>query len=144
LLPADIGGKYSLLGLAFSRKSEDDLLTWFGPVYDKFVGDKSGTLTRLFAEMTYNINVYFIPMFTGINTPATKTAMKKALEKIDSRLHPHILFYKGQLRPYKDALDLNKRDIPYIYVIDESGKIVFTTSGPFSPDKMRGIEKSLE
>ena len=143
-LPSDVMGKYTLLGLAFSRRSEDDLLSWFGPVYEKFVGDKSGSLTRLFAQMTYNVNVYFVPMFTGINTPATKPAMRRALEKIDPRLHPHILFYKGQLRPYKEALNFRKKDIPYLYLSDAKGAIVYATSGSYSHDKMRLIEKALE
>ncbi|HNR73963.1 MAG TPA: hypothetical protein PKM03_07045, partial [Cyclobacteriaceae bacterium] len=36
-LPADTKGKYTLLGLAYSKKSEDELNTWFSPIYNKFV-----------------------------------------------------------------------------------------------------------
>ncbi len=143
-LPLETSNKFTLLGLAFSNKSEDDLLTWLVPVYDKFIGDKSGTLTNLFAEMTYDVNVFFVPMFTGINTPATRPAMKKALDKVDPRLHPYILFYKGKLKPYKDALSFDKRDIPYLYVLDNKGKIIYVTSGAYSGAKMDEIERALE
>jgi hypothetical protein len=143
-LPGDASGKFTLLGLAFSKKSEDDLITWLVPVYEKFIGNESGTLTRLFADMTYDVNVYFVPMFTGINTPATKPAMKKALDKVDPRLHPYILFYKGKLKPYKETLSFKKKDIPYLFVLDERGEIIYTTTGAYDGRKMDEIEKILE
>lgn len=142
-LPAESKGKFTLMGLAFSRKSEDELLTWFQPVYEKFIGTR-GTMTQLFSDFSYDVNVYFIPMFTGIKTPATKPAMKQALKKIDPLLHPHILFYKGKLKPYKDALDFEKKDIPYFFVLDQNGKIVYATSGTFTSQKMEKIEGVIE
>ena len=36
-LPEDVKGKYTLLGLAYSKKSEDELNSWFQPVFEKFV-----------------------------------------------------------------------------------------------------------
>jgi hypothetical protein len=136
-------GKFTLLGLAFSRKSEDELLSWFQPVYEKFIGSQ-GSMSQLFSEYAYDVNVFFIPMFTGIKTPATKPAMKQALKKIDPLLHPHILFYKGKLKPYKESLNFEKKDIPYFFVLDEKGKIVYATSGIFAPGKMDQIERVIE
>src|SRR5258705_9162729 len=62
-LPRDVQGKYTLLGLAYSKKSEDELNTWFEPVFSKFIQKTTG----LMAGMGYDVNVYFVPMFTGIN-----------------------------------------------------------------------------
>src|ERR1044071_9041424 len=62
LLPRDVKGKYTLLGLAYSKKSEDELNSWFNPVFSKFIQKSSGGLT---AGMGYDVNVYFVPMFTG-------------------------------------------------------------------------------
>jgi hypothetical protein len=140
LIPADTKGKYTLVGLAYSKKSEDDLNGWFSPVYNKFVRKASGLLEG----MGYDVNVFFVPMFTGINAAAAGTAKKKALKNIDPILFPHILFYKGELKPYKDALDFEKRDIPYFFVLDPEGKIVFATSGPFTEDKLDEVEESIE
>ena len=36
-LPLDTKGKYTLLGLAYSKKSEEDLNSWFQPVFEKFL-----------------------------------------------------------------------------------------------------------
>lgn len=140
VIPADTKGKYTLVGLAYSKKSEDDLNGWFSPVYNKFVRKTSGLLEG----MGYDVNVFFVPMFTGVNAAAAGTAKKKALKNIDPILFPHILFYKGELKPYKDALDFEKRDIPYFFVLDPEGKIVFATSGPFTEDKLDEVEESIE
>lgn len=140
MLPRDTKGKYTLVGLAYSKKSEDDLNGWFSPVYNKFVRKATGMLQG----MGYDVNVYFVPMFTGVNAAATGTAKKKALKNVDPILLPYILFYKGELKPYKEALDFEKKDIPYFFVLDPQGKIVYATSGPYTEDKLDEVEESIE
>ena len=139
-LPTDTKGKYTLLGLAYSKKSEDELNSWFAPVYNKFIRKATG----LMAGMGYDVNVYFVPMFTGVNAAATGTAKKKALKNVDPQLLPYILFYKGELKSYKEALDFEKKDIPYFFVLDKEGNIVYATSGRFSEDKLGELEDSIE
>ena len=139
-LPAETKGKYTLLGLAYSKKSEDELNSWFEPVFSKFIQKSKG----LMSGFGYDVNVYFIPMFTGVNAAATGTAKKKALKNIDPQLLPYILFYKGELKTYKEALDFEKRDIPYFFVLDKEGKIVFATSGAYTEDKMDKVEEVIE
>lgn len=139
-LPQDTKGKYTLLGLAYSKKSEDELNTWFSPVFNKFIQKAEGMM----AGLGYDVNVYFIPMFTGVNAAATGTAKKKALKNTDPLLLPYILFYKGELKKYKDALDFEKKDIPYFFVLDAEGKVLYATSGAFNEDKMDAIEEVLE
>lgn len=139
-LPNDTKGKFTLLGLAYSKKSEDELNTWFEPIFYKFIQKSTG----LMASFGYDVNVYFVPMFTGVNAAATGTAKRKSLKKVDPQLLPYILFYKGELKKYKDELDFEKRDIPYFFVLDKEGKIVFATSGAYSEDKMDQVEEVIE
>jgi hypothetical protein len=139
-LPGDVSGKYTLIGMAYSKKSEDELNSWFQPVFEKFIQKTKGIMSGF----TYDVNVYFVPMFTGVNAAATGTAKKKALKNIDPQLLPYILFYKGELKPYKEALDFEKRDIPYFFVLDPQGKIVYATSGKYSDDKMDAVEEKIE
>jgi hypothetical protein len=139
-LPLDVKGKYTLLGLAYSKKSEDELHSWLNPVYNKFIRKPTGMMEGL----GYDVNVFFVPMFTGINAAATGTAKKKAIKNIDPALLPYILFYKGELRTYKEALDFERRDIPYFFVLDPNGKIVFATSGAFSDQKLESVEEVIE
>lgn len=139
-LPIQTKGKFTLLGLAYSKKSEDELNSWFEPVFGKFIQKTKG----LMSGFEYDVNVYFIPMFTGVNAAATGTAKKKALKNIDPQLLPYILFYKGELKTYKEALDFEKRDIPYFFVLDKDGKIIFATSGGYTEDKMDQVEEVIE
>lgn len=140
VLPDAVRGKYTLLGLAYSKKSEDELNSWFQPVFEKFIQKNKG----LFEGFGYDVYVYFIPMFTGVNAAATGTAKKKAIQNVDPQLQPYILFYKGELKPYKDALDFEKRDVPYFFVLDADGIIRYATTGKYSPAKMDAIEAVLE
>lgn len=139
-LPQETKGKFTLLGLAYSKKSEEELNSWFQPVFEKFIQKTSGVL----ASFSYDVNVYFVPMFTGVNAAATGTAKRKALKNIDPQLLPYVLFYKGELKPYKDALDFEKKDIPYFFVLDPEGKIVFATSGKYTDAKMDKVESAME
>ena len=141
VLPDDKQDKFTLVGLAYSKKSEDDLNTWFNPVYHKFIKEDGG---GIFAGFGYDVNVFFVPMFTGVNAAASGTAKKKAAKKIDSRLLPHILFYKGKLKPYKESLAFDKKDVPYFFVINKEGKIVYATTGSYSEIKMEEVEELLE
>jgi len=139
-LPQEAKGKFTLLGLAYSKKSEEELNSWFQPVFEKFIQKTNG----LMAGFGYDVNVYFVPMFTGVNAAATGTAKRKALKNIDPQLLPYVLFYKGELKPYKEALDFEKKDIPYFFVLDATGKIVYATSGKYTDAKMDQVEGVME
>lgn len=139
-LPVETKGKFTLLGLAYSKKSETELNSWFQPVFEKFIQKSTGLLSGF----GYDVNVYFVPMFTGINAAATGTAKRKALKNIDPQLIPYVLFYEGELKPYKETLDFEKKDIPYFFVLDPDGKIIYATSGIYTDDKMDTIEGFIE
>ncbi|MBX2964877.1 MAG: hypothetical protein KF845_01940 [Cyclobacteriaceae bacterium] len=139
-LPDDVQGKFTLLGLAYSKKSEDELNSWFQPVFEKFIQKNKG----LFESFGHDVNVYFVPMFTGVNAAATGTAKRKAIKNVDPQLLPYILFYKGELKTYKEALDFEKKDIPYFFVLDKNGTIVYATSGKYTKAKLDAIEDVLE
>lgn len=136
LLPNDIQGKYSLIGMAYSKDSELALRTWFDPVYNKFIA-KSGIVD-------YDLNIFFVPMFTGTNELTAGVAKKKLKEGTDKEFWPYVIFYQGSLKKYKDELAFEKKDIPYIFVLDKNGKIVYATSGSFSEQKLEEIEDKLE
>ena len=137
-LPEAGKGKYTLVGLAYSKKSEDDLNTWFNPIYQAFI--HKSEKPSMFSSWAYDVNVYFVPMFTGVKASASSTAKKQASENVDPKLLPHLLFYKGDLKTYKDALGFDKKDVPYFFVLDQEGKIVYATTGAYTEEKMDDIE----
>src|SRR5690606_29105909 len=140
MLPDDVKGKYTLIGLAYSKKSEDELNSWFQPVFEKFIQKTGGILS----SFSYDVNVFFVPMFTGVNAAATGTAKRKAMKNIDPQLLPYVLFYRGELKTYKQALDFEKKDIPYFFVLDPDGKIIHATSGKYTAAKMDAVEEVIE
>ena len=142
-LPTFTKGKYTLLGMAYSKKSEKDLKLWYQPIFNKFIKPKLGG-GGLFQSFTYDINTYFVPMFTGVNAAATGTAKKKVLKNGDPKIQPYILFYKGKIKQFKESLGFDAKDIPYFFLLDEEGKVVYTTSGAYTDKKMSEIESKID
>ncbi len=143
-LPADTKGKYTLLGMAFSTAAENDLKTWIDPIYNKFIGKVDASKADVFdVHVDYDVNLYFVPMFTGFNQLASKQSKDKIKSKTDKELYPYLLFYDGG-KTYKDELDFQKRDIPYFFVLDKTGKVVYTTSGKYDDKKLEKILDIIE
>ncbi len=144
-LPQDTDGRISLVAMAYSKKAEKDLGTWLSPLFNAFIQQKvNGGGGGLFADFAYDVDVYIVPMFTGIKAAAQGTAKRKAAKHLDERLMPYVLFYKGKLKPYKEALEFDKKDVPYLFLVDQSGKIVYATSGAHTSQKMSEIEEQID
>lgn len=135
-IPADLSDKYTLIGLAYSKKSEEYLKTWFEPAYNQFIYKPK---TPSVFDISFDVHCYFIPMFTGAKRPAYQKVMNKLQKTIDKRLQPNVLFYKGQLKEYKEALNFEGNDIPYFFVLNPDGEIIYTTSGRYTKAKMQEI-----
>jgi hypothetical protein len=143
-LPADTKGKYSVLGMAFSAGAEDDLKTWLSPIYNKFVAYKTQPNDDPFApQIDYDINLYFVPMFTGLNQLTSKTSKEKIKSLTDKDLYQYLLFYEGD-KTYKEELDFAKKDTPYFFVLDKTGKIVYATFGRYDEKKLDKIVDIVE
>ena len=143
VLPEYTKGKYTLLGMAYSKKSEKDLQGWYQPIFNKFIQPKLGG-GGLFDSFSYDVNAYFVPMFTGVNAAATGAAKKKALKNVDPKLQPYILFYKGKIKEFKESLGFDSKDVPYFFLLDEEGNIIYTTTGSYSIKKMSDIESKID
>ncbi len=138
-VPSDTQDKFTLIGLAYSKKAEDDLKSWFQPIYNEYVREAASG--GLIPTMKADVNVVFVPMFTGIKQGASKAAIKRMKKDIDEKIHANVLVYSGKLGDYKEALDFEKKDEPYFFVIDKSGKIVYATSGKYSKKKQEEIDE---
>jgi hypothetical protein len=136
--PNDTKGKSTLICMAYSADAEKDLKTWYEPTYDKFIAK-----TELMSDM-FDVNVYFIPMFTGVKAAGAAKAKKDMKESVQVDLQPHVVVYKGELDAYKVTLKMDDKSKPYIYVLDKEGKIVYVTSGAYTEDKMDEIDEYIE
>jgi hypothetical protein len=136
-IPNDTKGKSTIICMAYSDDAEKDLRTWYEPTYNKFIAK-----TELMSD-AYDINLYFVPMFTGVKEGAVGNAKKQMKEGVQEDLQPHIMVYKGALDAYKDKLKMEDKKKPYIFVLDESGKIIYVTSGAYTEEKMDEIEDKI-
>lgn len=136
-LPKDAKGKYTILCLAYDRSANDALTQWMEPAYLRFVA-KHG----LFAA-DHDVNIWFVPMFTGMDKAAYGPVMKKFQKSEDPEVLDHVLFFKGDIDLYVRELSMSDKSLPYIFVLDDQGRIVHSTSGAFSDDKLDALEEIL-
>jgi hypothetical protein len=137
-LPTDVMGKKSIIGMAYSTKSEAALMSWYEPLYDKFV-----TKVGMF-DKDYDVRLYFVPMYIGLKQAAYESTKKQLKESHRTDLFPYVLFYKGELSPYDTQLGMTDKTQPYFFILDEQGKVLLKLEGSFSESKMEKIEAVLE
>ncbi|MCS6821622.1 MAG: mitochondrial ATPase complex subunit ATP10 [Microscillaceae bacterium] len=139
-LPQAGKGKVTLIGIAYSAKSDEALQTWRQPLFNLFIKAPG---TDLFQFEPYDANLYFVAMVTGINRVASGKIETKLKEKAEERWKPYIILYRGSLEPYSEELGLKNKDLPYFFLLDKNGKIVYTTSGTYTASKQRELEDKL-
>ena len=131
------GTGYTIIGMAYGKQAGPILEEWYEPAYLRFVAGHG-----LFASQ-YDAQVWFVPMFVGINKAAYEPTMRKVRKGEAPEVADRIVFYKGELAPFQDALGMDRKDIPYIFVLDGQGRIVYRTEGSFTDDKLHAIEDIL-
>ncbi len=144
IIPEQTKGKYTLLGMAFSNDAEAELKSWISPVYNRFIVKADAAEADVFdVKADYDVNLFFIPMFTGLNQLTSKQSKEKIKSHTDKELYDNLLFYEGA-KTYKEELDFEKKNIPYFFVLDKTGKIVYATSGKYDPKKLDKIIDIIE
>lgn len=138
VIPDDCKGKFTIICLAYSKRAEEALHSWMDPMYNKFVA-KTGLM-----DDAYDVNLYFVPMFTGIHQPSENMARKQLQEGTGKEFFGNIICYHGSIHPYKEELNFDEKEFPYFFILDAAGKIVYTTKGFFSDKKMEDISDKIE
>lgn len=143
-LPAKAKGKVTLVGVAYSQKSDAKLKTWMQPIYDKFMDTSTSTGTLFVPVEAYDIDLYFVGMIKGIAKAAGEKIRTKMKNGTPKKLHEHTVTYKGSIKEYKKQLALGKKDNPYFFLLDEDGKVLYATHGTYSSSKMAHIEEAID
>lgn len=136
-LPLSKPKEYTIIGLAYSQRAQPDLEEWFEPAYLRFVA-KHG----LFAG-AYDCDVFFVPLFTGLNKVAYEPSMRKFRKSASPEIVDHVVFSKADVEALKGPLGLTDKDAPYFFVLDRTGHIVYHTQGAFTEEKLEAIEEVL-
>ncbi len=138
-------GKVSLVALAYSQKSEEYLKNWRKPLFDLFIQAPG---TNLFEFDPYDANIKFVVLLTGAKKMAGKKVFTKLEENVQSHWKEHIVVVKGKSLNDYAVLDLGKskgaKEIPYFFLMDKTGKIVYATSGAYTSQKQKELEEKLQ
>ena len=137
-LPEDSKGKFTLIGVAFSEDAQRDLYTWSDPVFQKFMNDDN------LNSMVYDPNVYLILMFTGVNSIAANKAKEKIQEGTDESLKDNVVLYKGKMEDYRKKLNMKNRKVPYFFVLDREGKVIYETQGGYQYHILEKVGEMIE
>ncbi|HRH65853.1 MAG TPA: hypothetical protein PLU53_06115 [Bacteroidia bacterium] len=137
-IPTGVTGSYTLLCFASSPQSQTDLETWLEPVYNHYIA-KTGIM-----DAAYDVNVFFIPVFKGANATMKSALKKKFRENAQADLWGHILFCDNDLSAVEEKLNMSKGNVPYFFLLDKSGQIVFRTSGAYSEEKFDAMDDKIE
>jgi len=140
-IPNQTKGKKTLIGVAFSKKSDELLKAWYAPIYKRFIDPPQ---VAFIPQDEYDINMYFLAMMKGIYKVADGKIMKEMREGLDTRYHDKTIVYQGKIKDYKKELDLGRKDLPYFFVLDENGKIVYHTEGAYNSRKMNEIVAAMD
>lgn len=141
VLPTDNDGKVTILGMAFSQKAEKELSTWFQPAYSTFI--EKADPNAIIPTDSYDVNCYFVPVFSGVLKAAAGKAEAKMKAGMDKSLQANVLVFKGNADQIKSTLKIDNTDFPWFFVVDASGNVLYSTSGAFTEGKMEEIEKIL-
>ena len=137
-IPEDTKGKYTLLCFASSTKAQSDLESWLDPIYQKFIA-KTGIM-----DDAYDVNVFLIPLVKGSNQMFAEKMKKKFSETAQSDLRPHVLFSETNADQIISALRMSQSDVPYMFLLDKDGKIIYQTNGRFTEEKFDAIDDLIE
>lgn len=131
------GKEWTVIGLAYGQKAGPLLEDWYEPAYLRFIA-KHGLMAG-----SYDADVYFVPLFVGMNKTAYEPSMRKFRKSADPEIVDHVLFVKTDIEPLKESLRLREKDVPYFFVLDREGRIVHREEGGFTEEKLESIEEVL-
>ena len=137
-IPGDTNGKFTILCFASSKKAQHDLETWLDPVYNKYIA-KTGLMDDMF-----DVNVFVIPVFKGANAAIRESIKRKFRETAQQDLWPHVLFCKEGMNEIGASLGLQNDDIPYFFLLDKEGGIIYRTNGNYTDEKFDGMDDKIE
>ncbi len=137
-IPEDTKGKFTLIGVAFSEAAQEDLYSWSQPVFSEFMDENN------MSSLVYDPNVHLILMFTGANQLAFNKAKEQITEGTDESLKDNVVLYKGKMEDYRKSLKMKDRKLPYFFVLDKNGKVIYTAEGRYSQKVLREVGNLIE
>lgn len=132
--------KFTIFGIASSQKAEEALRTWYQPAYSSFIEKTKGPIPA----DEYDVNLYFIPVFTGLAQAASGKIEAKMKEGMQKEFHPNVVVFNGNFDELKAKLKIDDKDQPHFFLVNPKGEVVYSTKGAFSDEKLEEITNILD
>jgi hypothetical protein len=132
-------GKISIVAIAFNKDAEDELKKWLNPLYNTFMVESKAT-KGMDLSTNYDVNFFFVPLIAGL-----KVIFEKFQATTDKGFWPYVLdTRKSDIKSVATLLGVTDRKIPYIFILDKSGKVLDFQTGEYSEDKIEAMEEVIE
>ena len=92
----------------------------------------------------FDVNVFFVPLIKSTNTSLIELVKRKFRENTQEDFKSHILFLDTPSEKIISDLRLTDQNIPYIFLLNKEGKILFRSSGAYSDEKFDQIDEMIE
>ncbi|MFW9921120.1 MAG: hypothetical protein ACFFED_16075 [Candidatus Thorarchaeota archaeon] len=132
LIPHDLDGEINILVVAFQQWQQAWVDSWV-PTLENLVNTHR------------SIEYYELPTIRRLNFIARKFidgGMKAGIPSKDTRRRTITLYIDKE--PFKRALEIEKEDLIYIFVVQKDGTILFRTSGPYTLDAETKLIEMIE
>ncbi len=129
--------KNAVIGLAFSQKAQDDLVTWLEPLYKQLL-DPKGT-----GSWVYDGEAYLVIAFTGAKKAALNKARKQIKEATDKDFYSNVLLYEGSMSEFK-SLPIKDAKTFYVFTISPFGDVLESASGKYRESTLDKLCEPLE
>lgn len=132
-LPQDAKGKITLITIGFKEKSQPQIDSWAKPFLEKYY-DKN-----LF-------DYYEVPMISsratyfGLMNKVIDNGMRAGIEK---KMHPNVITFYGNLKPYYKSLHIKDKNLAYIFLLDKTGVVRFASSNFMGQAGWNELEKII-
>ncbi len=138
-LPADLKGKFSIIGMCFDKDAEGDLQTWLNPLMNAYAVKHEGD-EAFGVAASADVNFYLMPKFSLLNQVFEGGSKRKIKEQTDKGFWPNLMFYTSGLKDYKKTLEIAEVKQPVIFILDKDGKIVHFERGVCNEKKLSAID----
>jgi predicted transcriptional regulator len=88
----------------------------------------------------YDVNVFFVPILTGTNVTFSASIKKKFKEAAQDDLKSHVLICDEDGKQIIEQLKMDHSEVPYFFLLDPQGKIIYQTNGHFTDEKFDKID----
>lgn len=131
-IPQQTQGKYTMVVMTYSAKASEQIAPWFDGLYEYFIMDPD-----------YDMNLYVVPMISGAKSLIAGKIEKNLKKGIQEGYRKHFVLYQGNIEDYKKTLRMDNKDVPYMFLLDKTGKIIYQAAGNYSDAQLDKIEAKL-